>query len=82
MAMQVSPLSASVALILGFLVMVFGFAALRRPIDALIQNDPIGQFLLRTRGPQTTRLAYRIFGLSMILMGFATAFLALQALRA
>jgi hypothetical protein len=72
---------AILALLLGFLLMIFGFASIRRPMDALIEHDPFGKFLLRTRGPDFTRIAYRIYGVALVLMGFATVFLALNALR-
>jgi hypothetical protein len=70
------------ALLLGFVLMIFGFASIRRPMAALLEHDPIGKFLLRTRGADFTRIAYRIYGVALVLMGFATVFLSLQVLRA
>lgn len=74
--------SGILALLMAFLVMLMGFAALRRPLASLIEYDPIGKRLLATRGEAFALRAYRIFGAAMVLIGIGTAYLALQILRA
>jgi Mn2+/Fe2+ NRAMP family transporter len=67
-----------VVFLFGFLAMLSGFAALRRPVDKLIEHDPIGKYILQRRGPVVTRWAYRIFGIIMCASGFAAIWLALS----
>jgi hypothetical protein len=74
--------SGAIALFMAFLVMLMGFAALRRPLASLVEFDPIGKRLLAARGEAFTLRSYRIFGAAMVLVGIATAYLALQILRA
>jgi hypothetical protein len=68
-------------LILAMLTLVNGFAALRRPLDKLVEFDPFGKRILAARGPQFTLVAYRVFGFVMVIAGMAVAYLSLQYLR-
>lgn len=70
-----------IGLILAMLTLVNGFAALRRPLDKLVEFDPFGKRILAARGPQFTLVAYRIFGVVMVIAGMAVAYLSLQYLR-
>ncbi|MCS7060115.1 MAG: hypothetical protein RMN25_03025, partial [Anaerolineae bacterium] len=58
-----------IVLIFGIVLLLNGFAALRRPLSALMQYDPFGKWLFERRGEQFTRRAYRIYGLAMVLIG-------------
>ena len=72
----------------GILVLVFalflllnGFAALRRPLEALVQYDPFGKRILEKRGEKFTLRLYRIYGLAMVLIGLVFTYLSLDLLR-
>ncbi|HEY3341413.1 MAG TPA: hypothetical protein VGK81_05320 [Anaerolineae bacterium] len=66
-----------IGLILAMLLMIFGFAGLRRPLAALVEHDPIGKRLLAARGERFTLLAYRIYGAAFVLLGVVLAYLSL-----
>jgi hypothetical protein len=66
--------------IVAVLIMVNGFAALRRPISTLLEHDPFGKRLLASRGETFTRRAYRIYGLVMVVIGMVLAYLMLSQL--
>lgn len=66
-----------VGLILAMLLMINGFAALRRPLQALIEHDPIGKRLLARRGEVVTQRVYRIYGAATVLLGIIVAYLVL-----
>ncbi len=68
-------------LLIAFLVLLNGFAAIRRPYAQLIEHDPLGKRVLAARGEAFTRRAYRVFGVVLVLMGLALAYVSLQALR-
>ena len=66
---------------LSMILLINGFAALRRPISLLIQHDPLGKKLLASRGKAFTRIAYRAYGVAFVVLGLAIAFLSLSWLR-
>jgi hypothetical protein len=68
-------------LFIAFLVLLNGFAALRRPYQRLIEHDPLGKRVLAARGEVFTRRAYRVFGAVLVLLGLALAYVSLQTLR-
>jgi hypothetical protein len=69
-----------IGLILGFLVLANGFSALRRPLGELVKYDPIGKRMLEKRGEKFTLRMYRIFGGSLMLLGFVTVYLSINYL--
>lgn len=70
-----------IGLVVAVILLVNGFAALRRPLEALVQYDPIGKLLLEKRGEAFTRRAYRVYGFGMVLIGMIVAYLSLGLLR-
>lgn len=69
-----------IGIILAMLVLVNGFAALRRPLDQLAQYDPIGKRMIEKRGEKVALRMYRIFGASMVLLGGVALYLAVRLL--
>ena len=63
--------------IVGTLLLVNGFGALRRPLSALVSHDPIGRWLLQTQGEVFALRAYRVFGAVCVLLGMMTLYLSL-----
>jgi uncharacterized protein YjeT (DUF2065 family) len=74
-------ISGILGLLMALLALVNGFAAMRRPLDKLVEFDPFGKRLLAARGPQFTLAAYRIFGFIMVVTGMVVAYLSLQYVR-
>jgi hypothetical protein len=74
-------LSGIIGLIFAMLLMIFGFAGLRRPLAALIEYDPIGKRLLAARGERFTLIAYRVYGAAFVLLGLVLAYLSLGLLH-
>ncbi len=70
-----------VGLICAMLIMVNGFAALRRPLTSLVERDPIGKRLLARRGEVVTLRVYRIYGAAMVALGMVIAYLVLTMSR-
>jgi hypothetical protein len=70
-----------IGLILAMLVLTNGFAAMRRPLEKLIEFDPFGKRIFAARGAKFTQRAYRIYGFFMVIVGMAVAYLSLQMLR-
>ena len=70
-----------VGLICAMLIMVNGFAALRRPLTSLVERDPIGKRLLARRGEVVTLRVYRIYGAAMVVLGMVIAYLVLTMSR-
>jgi hypothetical protein len=70
-----------VGLVCALLLLINGFAALRRPLQALVERDPIGKRLLERNGEVTTLRMYRIYGIAMILLGMAVAYLVISLSR-
>lgn len=63
------------------LLMINGFAALRRPLQALVERDPIGKRILERRGEVVTLRVYRIYGVAMVVLGMVIAYLVLNLSR-
>lgn len=74
-------ISGILGLILAMIALINGFAAMRRPLDKLVEFDPFGRRILAARGPKFTLITYRVFGFVMVIVGMAVAYLALQYLR-
>jgi len=70
-----------VGLICAMLIMINGFAACRRPLQALVERDPIGKRILQRRGEVVTLRVYRIYGVAMVVLGMVIAFLVLNLSR-
>lgn len=56
-------------MILAGLLVMSGWASLRRPLKSLVEYDVIGRRMLATRGEAFTLRFYRIYGLSLMLAG-------------
>ncbi|GIV85115.1 MAG: hypothetical protein KatS3mg052_2122 [Candidatus Roseilinea sp.] len=69
-----------VGAILSFLLLVNGFAALRRPLDELVKYDPLGRRLLERRGEKFTLRMYRLFGLAMVALGLVAGYASIYRL--
>ena len=63
---------------LALLLMVNGFAALRRPLEMLMRNDPLGQRIQARRGDVFTLRLYRLYGAAFVLIGMILAYLLLN----
>ena len=74
-------LSGIIGLIFAMLLLLNGFAALRRPLDALVERDPIGRKLLERGGEKLALYVYRIYGGAFVLLGMFVAYLSLELLR-
>ncbi|MGQ9903102.1 MAG: hypothetical protein ACUVRU_01940 [Anaerolineae bacterium] len=70
-----------IGLVFALLLMLNGFAALRRPLDTLAQHDPIGKLLIEKRGEAFARRIYRIYGLGMVVVGIIVAYVSLGLLQ-
>ena len=70
-----------IGLILAMLLLINGFAALRRPLSSLVERDPIGKRLLARGGEKLTLRVYRIYGTAFVLLGMVVAYLSLGLLR-
>lgn len=70
-----------IGLFLAMLLMINGFAALRRPLAALVERDPIGKRLLARRGEVVTQRVYRIYGAAMVILGIVIAYVVLTLTR-
>ena len=69
-----------IGLVLGFIVLLNGFSALRRPLSELVKFDPIGKRMLEQRGEAFTLRMYRIFGVSLLLLGLVAVYLSVNFL--
>ncbi len=70
-----------VGLVFAVILLINGFAALRRPLDELIRYDPFGKLLAQKRGERFAQGVYRIYGLGMVLIGMIIAYVSLGLLR-
>ncbi len=70
-----------IGLACAMLLLLFGFAGLRRPLEQLTEHDPIGKRLLAARGERFTLIAYRVYGAAFVLLGLVVAYLSLGLLR-
>jgi hypothetical protein len=64
----------AIGLVLALIMMVNGFAALRRPLDMLVRNDPLGKRILAQRGEVFTLRLYRLYGAAFVLLGMILAY--------
>lgn len=69
-----------IGVIFAFLLLVNGFAALRRPLDELLKYDPIGKRMVERRGEKFTLRMYRIYGASMVLLGLVAGYVSVGLL--
>ncbi len=74
-------ISGIIGLACAMLLLLFGFAGLRRPLNQLTEHDPIGRRLLAARGERFTRVAYRAYGAAFVLLGLVVAYLSLGLLH-
>lgn len=58
-----------IGMILAGLLVLSGWASMRRPLKSLVEFDAIGRRMLATRGEAFTLRFYRIYGLSLLLAG-------------
>jgi hypothetical protein len=70
-----------IGLIFAILLLLNGFSALRRSLDALVEHDPIGKRLLQRGGEKLTLRVYRIYGAAFVLLGMVVAYLSLGLLN-
>jgi hypothetical protein len=73
-------IAAVIGLVLGFIVLLNGFSALRRPLSDLVKFDPIGKRMVERRGEAFTLRMYRVFGASLVLLGFVAVYLSVNYL--
>ena len=65
--------------IVSSLVVFSGWAAIRRPLAALVEYDPLGKRMLATRGKAFTLRFYRIYGASLLLAGLAGLYISARS---
>jgi hypothetical protein len=70
-----------IGLVCALLLLLNGFAAMRRPLDALVERDPIGRRLLERGGPVFARRVYRIYGAAFVVLGMLIAYFSFGLLR-
>ncbi len=70
-----------VGLLFAVLLLLFGFAGVRRPLVQLTEHDPIGRRLLAARGEHFTLIVYRIYGVAFVVLGLVMAYLSLGLLH-
>jgi hypothetical protein len=70
-----------IGLVFAVFLLLQGFASLRRPLEVLVRNDPIGKKMIEKRGEKFTLRVYRIYGGSFVLLGLVTAYISLGLLR-
>jgi hypothetical protein len=69
-----------IGLILSLLMIFNGVAALRRPLSALIEYDPIGKRMVEMSGESAALRMYRIYGGACVLIGLLGLFIVAQVL--
>ncbi len=69
-----------IGLILGFIVLLNGFSALRRPLSELVKFDPVGKRMIAQRGEPFTLRMYRVFGASLVLLGLVALYVSVGIL--
>jgi hypothetical protein len=74
-------LSGIIGLTCALLLLLNGFSAVRRPLNVLVEHDPIGKRLLARGGEKITLRVYRIYGAAFVIAGMAVAYLSLGLLR-
>ena len=73
-------ISGILGLILGFLVLLNGVAALLRPLDQLVKYDRLGKRILERRGEQFALHMYRIMGASLTLLAVVALYMSTKFL--
>ena len=73
-------ISGILGLILGFLVLLNGVAALLRPLDQLVKYDRLGKRILERRGEQFALRMYRIMGASLTLLAVVALYMSTKFL--
>jgi hypothetical protein len=73
-------ISGVLGLILGFLVLLNGVAALLRPLDQLVKYDSLGRRILARRGEAFTLRMYRIMGASLALLAIVALYISTKFL--
>jgi hypothetical protein len=71
-----------IGLIFAMLLLLNGFSALRRPLNILVEHDPIGKRLLARGGERLTLRVYRIYGAAFVILGMVVAYYSFGFLRA
>ena len=74
-------LTGIIGLGIAFLLLVNGFAALRRPLDMLLQRDPLGRLLVQRWGEKSALIIYRAYGAVFVLLGAFVAYMSFNMLR-
>jgi hypothetical protein len=74
-------LPGAIGLICAMLLLLNGFSALRRPLNALVEHDPIGRRLLTRGGEGVALRVYRIYGAAFVIAGMVVAYLSLGLLQ-
>lgn len=78
---MMSMIAGIIGIIFGFMLLINGFAAIRRPLSVLTQNDPIGKRILAARGENFTRIAYRVYGAMFVALGMIVTYLSINMLK-
>ncbi len=65
--------------IVSSLVVLNGWAAMRRPLERLLEYDPMGKRMMATRGEAFTRRFYRVYGLSLLLAGLVGLYISVRS---
>ena len=74
-------LTGIIGLVIAFFLLVNGFAALRRPLEMLLQRDPLGRMLVQRWGEKRALIVYRIYGAVFVLLGAFVAYMSFNMLR-
>ena len=74
-------LSGIIGLVCAMLLLLNGFSAVRRPLNALVEHDPIGKRLVAHGGEKVALRVYRLYGAAFVIAGVVVAFLSLGLLR-
>ena len=75
-------LTGIIGLGIAFLLLVNGFAAMRRPLDMLLERDPLGRMLVKRWGEKRALIVYRAYGAVFVLLGAFVAYSSFTMLRA
>jgi hypothetical protein len=74
-------LTGIIGLVIAFFLLVNGFAALRRPLDMLLERDPLGRLLVKRWGEKRALIIYRAYGAVFVLLGAFVAYTSFNMLR-
>ena len=67
-------------IIFSSLVVLNGWAAMRRPLEKLLEYDPLGKRMMLTRGEAFTRRFYRVYGASLLLAGLTGLYISVRSM--